>query len=203
MASKPKAIGGPMKLALALATLWQLGYAVWLTFQLGDIALDPEAKPRFLAVHLATFALVLLLASYFTRDLLQDESKSPRQKAWIGVALWSLGPFSMPLYFLLVWNRGGIVREFLPPKREVQGTGEGTKNQAATRREECCESMTNFIDYSPSFGEFSDDALVHYSPKFDEYGIVVRDGATSVVAICYCPWCGRALPSSRQGPTQA
>lgn len=42
------------------------------------------------------------------------------------------------------------------------------------------------------------DALLAYSPKFDEYGIIVHDGGSSVSAIAFCPWCGTELPPSRR-----
>jgi hypothetical protein len=40
------------------------------------------------------------------------------------------------------------------------------------------------------------DTLVSYSPKFNEYGLIVHDGGTSSVAISFCPWCGSKLPQS-------
>ncbi len=42
------------------------------------------------------------------------------------------------------------------------------------------------------------DAIVHYAPKFDEYGLIVHDGGSSVRAIAFCPWCGAALPESKR-----
>ncbi|WP_426506386.1 DUF6980 family protein [Dactylosporangium sp. McL0621] len=42
------------------------------------------------------------------------------------------------------------------------------------------------------------DVVVVYTPKFDEYGLPVRDGGTSMVVIGYCPWCGARLPQSRR-----
>lgn len=42
------------------------------------------------------------------------------------------------------------------------------------------------------------DKLVCYSPKFDEYGLVVHDGGSSSVRIEYCPWCGTKLPESKR-----
>lgn len=42
------------------------------------------------------------------------------------------------------------------------------------------------------------DALVDYSPRFDEYGLIVHDGASSTLGIAFCPWCGTALPASRR-----
>jgi hypothetical protein len=31
------------------------------------------------------------------------------------------------------------------------------------------------------------DALMAYSPKFDEYGLIVHDGGPSSIAIAFCP----------------
>jgi len=42
------------------------------------------------------------------------------------------------------------------------------------------------------------DALIEYIAKFDEYGIIVHDGGTSISAIRYCPWCGSPLPDSKR-----
>jgi hypothetical protein len=42
------------------------------------------------------------------------------------------------------------------------------------------------------------DALVHYTPRFDEFGLIVHDGGSSVRAIGYCPWCGTRLPASKR-----
>jgi hypothetical protein len=37
------------------------------------------------------------------------------------------------------------------------------------------------------------DALVGYWPKSREYGLLVHDGASSMVVISFCPWCGADL----------
>jgi hypothetical protein len=42
------------------------------------------------------------------------------------------------------------------------------------------------------------DTLVGYVPKYDEYGLIVRDGGSSMVGIAFCPWCGASLPESRR-----
>ena len=42
------------------------------------------------------------------------------------------------------------------------------------------------------------DCLVLYNEKFDEYGLVIHDGGSSVLQIHYCPWCGRRLPESKR-----
>ena len=42
------------------------------------------------------------------------------------------------------------------------------------------------------------DALIEYIPKFDEYGIIIHDGGTSILEIHFCPWCGVELPTSKR-----
>lgn len=42
------------------------------------------------------------------------------------------------------------------------------------------------------------DALVGYWPHYDEYGLIVHDGGSSMVLIFFCPWCGSKLPSSKR-----
>jgi len=42
------------------------------------------------------------------------------------------------------------------------------------------------------------DHLIFYAPRFDEYGIIIHDGGTSMISIHYCPWCGVRLPESRR-----
>jgi hypothetical protein len=42
------------------------------------------------------------------------------------------------------------------------------------------------------------DVLVVYWPKFDEFGIPIRDGGSSVSNISFCPWCGAALSESKR-----
>jgi hypothetical protein len=42
------------------------------------------------------------------------------------------------------------------------------------------------------------DALVDYDPRFDEYGLIIDDGGSSVLAIKFCPWCGDRLPASKR-----
>lgn len=37
-----------------------------------------------------------------------------------------------------------------------------------------------------------------YWPKFDEYGLPIVDGGTSVSLLRFCPWCGGVLPESRR-----
>ena len=65
-------------------------------------------------------------------------------------------------------------------------------------RTHCCESMKQHLatcdahEAKASCG----DQLVSYAPKFDEYGLLVHDGGSSVIAIAFCPWCGSKLPES-------
>ena len=42
------------------------------------------------------------------------------------------------------------------------------------------------------------DALLEYTAKFDEYGLIVHDGGRSVRTLAFCPWCGAALPTSKR-----
>jgi hypothetical protein len=42
------------------------------------------------------------------------------------------------------------------------------------------------------------DALLKYSARFDEYGLIIHDGGTSVRLIDFCPWCGTKLPCSKR-----
>ena len=38
-------------------------------------------------------------------------------------------------------------------------------------------------------------AIVFYS--FDEYGLIIHDGSSSIITISFCPWCGKKLPESK------
>jgi hypothetical protein len=38
------------------------------------------------------------------------------------------------------------------------------------------------------------DALV--APTRNGFGLIVHDGGSSTIAIAYCPWCGKKLPTS-------
>ena len=42
------------------------------------------------------------------------------------------------------------------------------------------------------------DNLVIYSPKFDEFGLIIHDGGHSHIEIQFCPWCGAGLPKSKR-----
>lgn len=65
----------------------------------------------------------------------------------------------------------------------------------------CCSNMKDAVE--SVCDEHADrfdcpDALVSYSAKFDEYGLIVHDGGSSIVAIEFCPWCGSRLPESKR-----
>ena len=40
------------------------------------------------------------------------------------------------------------------------------------------------------------DCLIHYSPKFREYGLIVHNGGSASHLVRFCPWCGARLPDS-------
>ena len=42
------------------------------------------------------------------------------------------------------------------------------------------------------------DALITYSPRFDEYGLIIHDGGSSNIHIHFCPWCGARLPPTQR-----
>ena len=48
------------------------------------------------------------------------------------------------------------------------------------------------------FLHHAEDHVILYNGKFDEYGISVCDGGSSVITINYCPWCGKRLPDSKR-----
>lgn len=54
----------------------------------------------------------------------------------------------------------------------------------------CCAEMASVFE--------GEDKILEYVPKFNEYGINVKDGGTSHVEIRFCPWCGERLPNSKR-----
>ena len=42
------------------------------------------------------------------------------------------------------------------------------------------------------------DVVVMYFPRFDDYGIPIRNGGSAVMPIQHCPWCGVQLPDSKR-----
>ena len=65
----------------------------------------------------------------------------------------------------------------------------------------CCERMKDNINFKCSQHDNKydcPDAIIDYFLKFDEYGIIVHDGGTSIITINYCPFCGEKLPESKR-----
>ena len=65
----------------------------------------------------------------------------------------------------------------------------------------CCDSMRRActLDCDVHSDEFEcPDVLVRYLPKYDEYGLIVHDGGSSVSGINFCPFCGFKLPDSKR-----
>ncbi|OOG39828.1 hypothetical protein [Polaromonas sp. A23] len=66
-------------------------------------------------------------------------------------------------------------------------------------KKHCCDALGQQAEFTcPQHPVLHDcpDALVSYSPKFNEYALIVHDGGASGVVIAYCPWCGSKLPAS-------
>ena len=62
----------------------------------------------------------------------------------------------------------------------------------------CCADMRShifLIDQNIVLDGNVSDKVVHYSSRFNEYGIPMNDGY-SYILISYCPWCGSKLPDS-------
>lgn len=64
----------------------------------------------------------------------------------------------------------------------------------------CCLQMSFQISQPKTLPEDEDDPdiIMLYNEIFDEYGIPIYDGGTSVISIDFCPWCGNKLPSSKR-----
>lgn len=65
----------------------------------------------------------------------------------------------------------------------------------------CCDTMRRQLDWScrVHVDPFDcGDALVWFMPKYDEFGLIIHDGGSSVSVIAFCPWCGVQLPESRR-----
>ncbi|GAA2250419.1 hypothetical protein GCM10010232_42900 [Streptomyces amakusaensis] len=65
----------------------------------------------------------------------------------------------------------------------------------------CCEAMS--LRANAPCDRHGDpfacpDALIRFSAEFQEYGLIVHDGGTSIITIDFCPWCGRRLPESQR-----
>jgi len=64
----------------------------------------------------------------------------------------------------------------------------------------CCLEMAIQISNPNTMpdGEDDHDIIMNYNEIFDEYGIPIYDGGTSVIGIKFCPWCGSKLPESKR-----
>jgi hypothetical protein len=65
----------------------------------------------------------------------------------------------------------------------------------------CCDRMNEQLastcDTHPDRFDCP-DALLTYSDRFDEYGLIVHDGASSSILIAFCPWCGATFRESKR-----
>ena len=69
------------------------------------------------------------------------------------------------------------------------------------RRAHCCADMTAAASFRCAEHESvfdCGDAVVWYSPVFDEFGLIVHDGSGTYLSIAHCPWCGAALPEPKR-----
>ena len=60
----------------------------------------------------------------------------------------------------------------------------------------CCDRMDYDLDQVCSHhpDRFDcPDALVHFEPDDNSFGLIVHDGSSSHIEIAFCPWCGSAL----------
>lgn len=65
----------------------------------------------------------------------------------------------------------------------------------------CCEGMRIACEFSCTkcHDEWAcSDTLIKYLDKFEEYGIIIHDGTSSISHIDFCPYCGVTLPTSRR-----
>lgn len=65
----------------------------------------------------------------------------------------------------------------------------------------CCQRMESAINLSCELhGDIYScpDVLISYTPKFDEYGLIIHDVGSASIAIIFCPWCGTKLPESKR-----
>jgi len=65
----------------------------------------------------------------------------------------------------------------------------------------CCSKMEESLTLKCNLHttKFScPDVLISYSEIFDEYGLIIHDGGSSMLNIQYCPFCGMQLPESKR-----
>ena len=62
----------------------------------------------------------------------------------------------------------------------------------------CCEMMRSNVENACDLhtDRFEcPDALIHYSERGNDFGLIIHDGGCSVIGIAFCPWCGTKLPA--------
>ncbi len=68
-------------------------------------------------------------------------------------------------------------------------------------KDHCCQTMKDQVNHRclqhPDPFDCPDH-VIHYSEKFDEYGIIIHDRGTATLLIQFCPWCGTRLPESKR-----
>ncbi|WP_396120279.1 DUF6980 family protein [Domibacillus indicus] len=60
----------------------------------------------------------------------------------------------------------------------------------------CCEDMKYHASFKCNVHENPfdcPDQLVYCDKDGREFGIIIHDGGSSIIAIQYCPWCGSDL----------
>ena len=60
-----------------------------------------------------------------------------------------------------------------------------------------CRDKMKYFPYKDK-EKVDPDNIIYYTPRFDEYGIIIHDQGKSYIVISYCPWCGRKLPASKR-----
>lgn len=76
-----------------------------------------------------------------------------------------------------------------------------TPVQSKSEVNHCCQRMDISVNYTCDHGHEKwecADSLISYDEVFDEYGLIIHDGGTSLILINYCPWCGQKLPDSKR-----
>ncbi|MFD8740434.1 DUF6980 family protein [Streptomyces sp. NPDC059618] len=86
-------------------------------------------------------------------------------------------------------------------ERRREGNATRAESGAPGTQLHCCETMTTNVNFHCDAHEdpyTCPDALVEFSARFQEYGLIIHDGGTSSVTIDFCPWCGHRLPESQR-----
>ncbi len=64
----------------------------------------------------------------------------------------------------------------------------------------CCDAMSAQLSQrcEQHSDPFECENVIYWSPRFDEYGLIIHDGGASYVVVEHCPWCGKKLPKSKR-----